>query len=508
MFVVTNQEMRALDAYAIDTVGIPAVVLMENAGRAIAEEVAAYTNGRLLRWAILVGKGNNGGDGVVAARHLMEAGYLPTLIYIEDPKSWNGEAAIQSAIAARFGVPSEIYSSGGFDWSRVDGIIDALLGTGSRGTPRDSYAQLIREANASGLPIIAVDIPSGLHADTGEVNDPCIQAVRTVALAFTKRGLEQHPGAEKAGEVAVRPIGILQEWADRHGIRTYLTQDAMFMKRFGILPSQHQRKQDSNKGTYGHILVAAGTMKMSGAGLLAARSALRTGCGLVTWGLPERLLEPMMGAIPEIMLSGLTDSGTGNWSDVTAKSLIDLSQNKRSILIGPGMGRWEGDSQWLRELWCHISGPLVLDADALNMLAASDWDQWPRRSSPVILTPHPGEMARLCGLSIQEVQQDRVELARSFAKKHGVIVVLKGARTVTAEPDGAVTINTTGNPKMAVGGAGDVLAGMIASLIAQGLPAGQAAIYGVYLHGEAGDRAAAARTRSRSITAGDIIDEL
>lgn len=247
---------------------------------------------------------------------------------------------------------------------------------------------------------------------------------------------------------------------------------------------------------------------MSGAGLLCAKSALQSGSGLVTWALPEKLLEPMIGTVPEIMLMGLNDSGTGNWSGISAQSLIAVSENKRSMVIGPGMGRWEGDRLWLHDVWCHSSCTLVLDADALNMLADSDFDQWPRRSAPVILTPHPGEMARLCGLSVHEVQRDRIELARGFAKKDGVIVVLKGARTVTAEPNGAVTINTTGNPKMATGGAGDVLAGLIASLIAQGFPAEQAAVYGVYLHGEAGDRAAAARAFSRSITAGDIIDEL
>ncbi|WP_079909558.1 NAD(P)H-hydrate dehydratase [Paenibacillus sp. 32352] len=508
MFVVTNQEMRTIDAYAIETIGIPSMVLMENAGRAVADEVTAYSGGKLRRWAILVGKGNNGGDGVVAARHLIEAGMDPTVIYIEDPAGWKGESAAQSAIAARFGVPSQIYQSGSIDWRDYDGIVDALLGTGSRGKPRESYAQLILEANASGLPIIAVDIPSGLDADTGEVHDPCIEAERTVALAFTKRGLEQYPGAGQAGEVVVRPIGIVSEWAALHGVRTYLTNEAMFKNRFGFRAGNVTRPQDSNKGTYGHVLVAAGSRQMSGAGHLCSRAALRGGCGLVTWALPESLQPAMMGTIPEIMLMGLKDSGLGDWSSIPASSVIELADKKRSIVIGPGMGRWEGDSQWLREIWGTSDCPLVLDADALNMLADADLDQWPSRRSPVILTPHPGEMARLTGLSIRDVQRDRIELARSYARRHGVILVLKGARTVIAEPDGAVTINTTGNPKMAVGGAGDVLAGLIASLIAQGFSAKLAAVYGVYLHGEAGDRAAAARAFSRSITAGDIIDEL
>ncbi len=508
MFVVTAEEMRRIDLHTIQTIGIPALALMENAGRAVAEEGMELFGGPRGALAVLAGKGNNGGDGLVAARHLIEAGYDVTIIYAESPETFRGEAAIQRDIASRLGIPCKIYDSSAIDWRGYGGIVDALLGTGSRGAPREAYAALIGQANLSGLPILSVDLPSGLDADTGQVSDPCIRATRTVALAFTKRGLEQYPGAELAGEVKVRYIGIPWKAAAEAGVRTFRIEEPLLSRQLR-LGDYRLRRADSHKGTYGHVLVAAGSRSMSGAGLLSAKATLRGGSGLVTWALPDRMAEPMFGRVPEAMLAGLADEQRGDWSAVRAEELVRLAAGKDALLFGPGVGRWKQDTAFLRTLWEKTACPLVLDADALNILAdAGDAPAWPKRSAPIVLTPHPGEMARLTGSSVPAVQRDRIETARRYAARVGVTLVLKGARTVIADPGGDVYVNPTGNAGMATGGAGDVLAGIIASLLAQGWRGSDAAALGTYLHGAAGDRAAAGRELPASLTAGDIIGHL
>jgi NAD(P)H-hydrate epimerase len=517
MFALTAEEMRAVDRHTIDVIGIPALVLMENAGRAVAEEAMAVARESAVsggaerkRWIVLAGKGNNGGDGLVAARHLLEAGYRVRVVYAENPASFAGEAAVQRDIADRLGIPWAVYGEGAVDWREADGVIDALLGTGSKGAPRGAYAALIREANDSGLPIVAVDIPSGLNADTGEVHAPCIAAVRTVALAFVKRGLLQYPGAAQAGHVVVRGIGIPAGLPEALGVRTYVLDERTLRVRLAVDVSG-RRKPDTHKGSYGHVLIAAGSRAMSGAGLLCALAALRGGCGLATWAVPDALAAVLLGRVPELMLAGVADGGLGEWSGTSAQALLDRTRGKDAVVIGPGLGRWTGDHRWLREVWEGAACPLVVDADALNMIAeAPDFAQWGQRpdGAPAILTPHPGEMARLSGLPVHEVQRDRIGLARRYAAQHGVTLVLKGARTVCASPDGAVYVNVNGNPGMATGGAGDVLAGLIGALLAQGLNAEQAAALGVYRHGAAGDRAAARRFSPGSLIAGDIVAEL
>jgi len=598
MYLVTSAEMRAIDRHAIDKIGLPALVLMENAGRAVAEEVVRIARnsprgGRPPRWLILAGKGNNGGDGIAAARHLKERGFDVHILYVTPPDDWRGEAAVQRDIAARIGLSSSVYRPRGLSAGEAeageagtgetgaddlrsgirreewDGIVDALLGTGASGPPREPYASLIREANASGLPIVAVDLPSGLDADTGEVADPCIRATVTVALALMKRGLLLYPGTEMAGEVVVRPIGIPDVSVRQQQVRSFILDGETLERKFGVrIPPG--RKADTHKGTYGHVLVAAGSVTMSGAGLLCAKAALRSGAGLVTWAVPELIALPLAGRVPEVMITGLPDGDSGRWSGVDPLELAGLAANKEALVAGPGMGRWPGDWRWLRRLWEAADVPLVLDADALNMLAEAEepLDAWPRRRQPTVLTPHPGEMARLCGLTVPEVQRDRIGIARRFAERHGVTLVLKGARTVVAAPDGSGYVNTTGNPGMATGGAGDALAGIIGSPPAPGIGrpaagtgkgtnlgteagagvgtdggadlvqnAGEgagtsvgtgsgtsavtdtgkdtgadagtvAAAAGVYWHGLAGDRAAALRPSAASLIAGDIIEAL
>lgn len=508
MHVLTSEEMRRLDEHAIRVLGIPEPVLMENAGRAVAEEVLAMSAAVGRRWLVLAGKGNNGGDGLVAARHLQEAGLELTVVYAADRRSLAGSAALQRDIAERLGIRCLQYGADEIPWREADGVIDALLGTGTSGAPRGAYAQLIEEANRSGKPIVAVDVPSGLNADTGQAYDPCIRAAKTVALAFKKRGLAQYPGMDYAGDVVVRPIGIPARLAEEHGVRTYELNRDVFAAKLALDPAA-RRRADAHKGTFGHVLVMAGSRPMSGAGLLAATAALRGGCGLVTWALPASLVPSLAGRRPELMLAALEDAGSGDWSRVRAEEAVALAERKQALVIGPGMGRWNGDGGWLREIWAGVDVPLVVDADALNAMAdAGGLSEWPRRNAPVVLTPHPGEMARLTNRSTAEVQRDRIEIAREFAARHGVTLVLKGARTVIATPGGEAYINPTGNPGMATAGSGDVLAGVIGALLAQGMSGEQAAALGVYRHGEAGDKAAAGRGRPDSVIAGDIIAEL
>lgn len=579
MFVVTSEEMRRLDRLTIEDIGIPAMVLMENAGRAIAQEVlrvAAVRGGgdgglvsaesggrsqgvkhssnavdsahRRERWLVLAGKGNNGGDGFASARHLMEAGLAVDVALAVPAAELEGVAAAQAAIAARFGVPCLDASASGapLRWERYSGIVDALLGTGAAGPPREPYAALIRAANASGLPIVAADIPSGMDADTGAVHAACIRAISTVALAFLKRGLVQHPGAEYAGQVTVAPIGIPTSLARGENVPVRYVNAQTAAAALGIDPHR-SRAADTHKGTYGHVLVAAGSASMIGAGLLSAGAALRGGSGLVSWALPASLSPLAVNRPPELMLAPLAEAPLpshhltpdqaaaatspprsrftaaadspdsrssavpAGWAAVPPQALAGLAASRSAMLIGPGLGRWACDTAWLRRVWEETRCPLVVDADALNMAAeATDFSAWKApEGRPTILTPHPGEMSRLLGIPTAQIQQDRIGTAIRYAKEHGVVLVLKGACTVTALPDGRVYINGTGNPGMATGGAGDVLAGLIVSLLGQGLPAGEAAALGVYLHGAAGDRAAQLRPGSpASLLAGDIIAQL
>mgnify|MGYP001229636830 CR=1 FL=1 len=518
MYLVTSEEMRRIDRHAIDEIGIPSMVLMENAGRAVAEEIAKLSSAdrssggkRPPRWLVLAGKGKNGGDGLVCARHLTERGFEIGVVYAADPKTLTGEAARQRDIALKIGFTLEPYAPGTIDWARWDGVVDALVGTGASGAPREPSAALIREANASGLPIVAVDVPSGLDADTGETAEPCIRATLTVALAWPKRGLFAYPGAEAAGRVVVRSIGIPERSARSADVRAFVATEQAMADRLGVrLPVR--RREDSHKGTYGHVLVAAGSRGMTGAGWLCAKAALRAGCGLATWAVPSALATESAGRLPEAMTAGIPDEGSGEWGRTRASDLAARAEGKQAVVVGPGFGRWTGDSDWLRELWGAVGAPLVLDADALNMLAdpmgSGGFAAWPARNQPAVLTPHPGEMARLCGLSVPEVQRDRIGLAAKFAARHGVVLVLKGARTVIAAPNGNAWVNATGNPGMATGGSGDALAGIIGGLLAQRFDAETAAVLGVYLHGAAGDRAASSRHSPGSLIAGDIIEAL
>lgn len=547
MNLATAQQRRRLEEKAMEGGLLTAATLMENAGRALAEAVYRFALGHELEgpyarrlpgspgtgavrscrsgvhtisnsgevrpWAILTGKGRNGGDGLAAARHLALLGVPARIVYSAPPEQLDEEAVRQRRLLhklpAALQPDEQVYEPGAIDWNGFGGIVDALLGTGTVSGPlREPVASLIREANGSGLPIVSADLPSGVEPDTGAVSDPCIQASATVAFGLAKIGLAQYPGAGMAGDVLVAPIGASLDAAALGLPAVHMLSERVLRNALGEEPDD-RRQADSNKGTYGHVLTAAGSRLMSGAGLLCATAALRSGAGLVTWALPDRMAEAVIGLRPELMLAALKDGGSGGWQEVDPVELASAAAEMDSLVIGPGLGKLPPG--WLRRLWEALpeSLPLVLDADALNHLAAEKhFASWPRRQGGVVLTPHPGEMSRLTGWSTPEVQRNRIEAARRYASGHGVTLVLKGVRTVIAAPDGTCFVNPTGNAGMATGGTGDVLAGIIGSLLAQGKSPAAAAALGVWRHGAAGDRAAAARRSPASLIAGDLIEHL
>ncbi|GIM46240.1 bifunctional NAD(P)H-hydrate repair enzyme Nnr [Collibacillus ludicampi] len=501
MFIVTSQEMKSIDAFTIESLGLPARVLMENAGYAVARVIESrYPKGT--RVLILAGKGNNGGDGLVAARHLADAGYPVHVILAVAAASLSGEAAFQYERIQRFGISSSMYDPFTFhrELSRSELIVDALLGTGTKGSPRHPYDEMIVAANESRKPIVAVDIPSGLDADNGHVSQPCIRATCTVSLAFLKRGLVSQPGAEYAGECVVERIGIPHWAAERHGVKTRLLTE---MEIAGLMRPRHP---SGHKGTYGHVMLVGSCRRMVGAGLLAAHAAVRTGAGLVTLGVPASALPAAAGRVLEVMLTPLPDNGTGEYYADMAEEILLAAEDKDVLAVGPGLGRFAGGETFLRKIIREWPKPLILDADALYLLA-QDVTMLRERTDPTILTPHPGEMARLLGCSIADVQMARIDHARTFATTYQVTLVLKGNYTVIAHKTGDVAINPTGNPGMATGGTGDVLTGMIASLVAQGYDPYEASCLAVYLHGATGDRLAE-KIGQQALAAGDLIEEI
>lgn len=501
MYVVSSQEMREIDSFTIETLGLSAELLMENAGRVVAQVITKrFPVGRHV--LILAGKGNNGGDGMVTARHLVEAGYPVQLILADSETSLSPDASVQYERIKRFRIPVQVYDGENFETQlqKADVLVDALLGTGTKGSPREPYASMIAAMNRAKKPIVSVDIPSGIDADNGSVFQPCIRATLTVALAFLKRGLVGQPGAEYAGECVVEPIGIPGWAAEQQGVKTFLLTEREIA---GIMKS---RNPSGHKGSYGHVIIIGSSQRMIGAGLLAAQAALRTGAGLVTLGLPSSLLTSVGGRVPEVMLAPIPDHGLGDYSAGMAQEILLAAEGKHVLAIGPGLGRFADGEGFMKEILRGWKKPLILDADALNLLAP-DVSLLKEREYPTILTPHPGEMARLLACNIAEVQRDRIQIAKTFATTFGVTLVLKGSYTVIADHTGHVAINPTGNPGMATGGTGDVLTGMVSSLVSQGYSPFDAARIAVFIHGAAGDRVAK-RVGVQALAAGDIIQEI
>ncbi len=496
--------MKNIDRRAIRDFGVPGLVLMENAASAVMAEMEKFFDGlEGVRVGIICGKGNNGGDGLALARRLRVRGVAVRVALFASFGAVEGEAKVNLSILRKMDVELAPKASTRalldiLSWSDV--LVDALLGVGLSSPLKGAYARAVDMINASGRPVVAVDVPTGIDADTGVVMGTAIKADLTVTMALLKRGLVLYPGAEYAGTVRIADIGIPREVIEKEKVTISLLDHGAVR---GVLSN---RVPDAHKGDFGHLMVIAGSPGKAGAAIMAAEGALRTGAGLVSVATPNNLVPIVQARIAEAMCVPSAESIEGTLGFGSEEELLKAMGKMSACAIGPGLSTHYETVQAVRNLIQRTTIPLVIDADGLNALVGFT-DILKKIKASVIMTPHPGEMGRLLGISSEDVQKDRIGIASKFAKKHNVTVVLKGAATVVATPRGWVYINSTGNPGMASGGTGDVLTGMIGGFLAQGYGASQAACLGVYLHGRAGDLAAKEKGEAGMI-AGDLIEKI
>lgn len=507
MKVVTAQEMREIDRIAIEEWGIPGVVLMERAGLQVfrvMKETYRDLKGKLV--IIFAGKGNNGGDGLVLARHLAIYGTKIKIVLLASRDKLSGDAKINFDIVSKMGLEiNELTSIPAFDKVRKeiykgDLLVDAIFGTGLTSVAEGIYAEAIKLINESKIHVVSIDIPSGLSADDGLVLGKCIQADLTVTFALPKRGHLLYPGVDYVGKLEVVDIGILPEVIAREEIKTNLITREEVASLFSA------REAEGHKGTYGHVVVVAGSVGRTGAAVLTSMAALRMGAGLTTLIIPKSLNSIMEIKLTEVMTKPVAEAEEGAIGLLAEEEIYEFSKDKRVIAIGPGLSTHHQTTQIVRTLVEKMEIPMVIDADGVNALAI-DIECLDRKKVPIVITPHPGEMANLLGIPIHEVQQNRLHIVQKVAKKHDIYVVLKGARTIISDPKGNIYINLTGNPGMATAGTGDVLTGMIASLIAQGFEIIEAVKVAVYLHGVTGDMVAEKKGQM-SLIAGDLLEDL
>ena len=506
MIVVTSQEMREMDRLTIQKYGVPSLVLMERAGEDVTKALL-NSFGKVAKGGVLVvaGKGNNGGDGLVVARHLKKKRIPCEVVLLARKGELSNDAAknLRSYLKVKGKINEVTPGSLALLSQRLKGkrlIVDAILGTGLKKEVRGLYAEAILMINASGLPVVAVDIPSGLDSDSGKPLGPAIQAEMTVTLGYPKLGQVIYPGLSYVGDLVVSDIGIHPQAVEEVRPRTELLEEKDIQ---WLIPT---REPDTHKGTYGHLLVMAGSRGKTGAAILACRAAMRVGSGLVTLAAPRSLNDVFASSMLEVMTEPLRENSEEEIEPLNDRGWRNLLDRKNALLFGPGIGVKDSARSALRWLLRYLEIPWVIDADGLNNLAA-EVELLRHAKTPPILTPHPGEMARLLGKDTATVNQDRVGVARSFARDYRCHVVLKGARTVIATSDGEVYINTTGNPGMASGGMGDVLAGILAGFLAQGFNVEDVLKLGVFLHGFVGDQAAES-TGEIGMIASDVLESL
>lgn len=487
MRLVGSREMQEMDRFTIQEIGIPGAVLMENAARGAARLFLEHFDppeGASI--GILCGRGNNGGDGYVVARYLHRAGMRPLVVVLSDPSRISGDGQLQLGIIRRLGIEI-VEAPGPPEWaecaprlSECDYLVDGILGTGLHAEVTGFYRQVIEEVDRMGKAVMAVDIPSGIHADTGQVMGAALRADLTVTFGFPKIGQYLSPGAGMVGRLARIDIGIPRAASDRLPARLRLTEPGDFKDLFGPEP------REIHKGTRGHLLILAGSTGKSGAAVLAAMGALRAGAGLVTVGVPASLNPILEEKLTEAMTLPLPDTADGTLSLGAEEPIRIALRSKTALAIGPGLSTHPETVELVRRVVASARIPTLVDADGLNALAGAP-DAVSSGPERILLTPHPGEMSRLASLPTAAIQADRVGAVSSFVERYGCFLVLKGAGTLIAEPGGEVWLNPTGNPALASGGTGDVLSGLISGLLARGCPVGKAAVAGVYLHGLAAD---------------------
>ena len=507
MKIVTAEQMRAIDARAIEEYGVPGVVLMENAGRQVEQAIVArYPDVGRMKVGIVAGRGNNGGDGFVVARHLAQRGVEVSVMLLAAKSAPSGDARINLDIIDRMGVPivevetEKAFSKNEREFAGCDLLVDAILGPGLVSEVEGLYERVINAMNGWGRPVVAVDIPSGLSSDTGVVLGAHIMADLTVTLALPKPAHLLFPAAKAVGELVVADISIPRALLEDDALTVNLLERSEVSCWFG------PREADAHKGSYGHLLVLAGSVGKSGAAVMAAKGALRVGAGLVTVAVPASANPAVEAATMEAMSFPLPETVAGTIALGAADMLPTLLEGKDAVVIGPGITTHAETAQFLHELLEQVRVPTAIDADGVNNIVGH-LHLVERKPVPFLLTPHPGEMSRLVGRGIDEIQADRLGVAGSVARQYGVYVALKGARTVVGHPSGEVFVNPTGNPGLASGGTGDVLAGMIGGFLAQGMSPGEALRAAVFLHGMAADEAAAV-CGEQGLIAGDLLELL
>ncbi len=494
--VATSAQMRKFDRRAVEEFGIPSLTLMENAGRRVAE-TAASEFGPLTgkRVTILAGRGNNGGDGFVVARYLKDSGAKIRVFLLAAKDDVKGDARVN---LDKLDLPVEANPAmNEIRAALVDSdlVIDAILGTGIRDDVRGLAADVIEAMNNSVCKVLAVDLPSGLDTDNGRICGVCVRADCTVTFALPKIGLYTYPGASCVGKMIVGDIGIPPALYEE--VNVEVIGDEWVSAR---LPD---RSADSHKGTFGTALVIAGSSGFIGAAALASEAVLRIGAGLSVAAVPGGLQDVLAVKVTEVMTRPLPETEMRAVSHAALNPALELSAKADAVVIGCGLGAWPDTGRFVRKFLRLVDKPTVVDADALNCLS-DDPTPLEGKHADMALTPHPGEMARLLGTNIEQIQSDRVGAVRKAASRFGSVVVLKGAHTLIAEPSGRVFINVTGNSGMATGGTGDVLAGAIGGLLAQGLSPLDAAVCGTYIHGMAGD-IAASKLGEPGMIAGDVL---
>ncbi len=507
--VLTADEMRRADRRTIDEVGLPGPVLMENAGAAVARLVDERFP-RARRVVVICGRGNNGGDGFVIARRL---GARASALLLGARDGVEGDARIHLLACERSGGRVSVVADVE-GWARVlrrvedaDLVVDAVLGTGLRSAPSglaaEAIAAVVRRFEA-GCPVVAVDLPSGVPSDGGALDWPAARATVTVTFAAPKRGHVLPPACDNVGELVVADIGIPAECLAATSPSLFLLEDADAAGAFPL------RRRGAHKGDFGHLLVVAGSLGKTGAAVLAAGGALRAGAGLVTIATPEPCLPVVAAARAEAMTEPLPATAGGGLDDASLPRLLDLAAERDAVVLGPGLGQDPKTRALVRAFVRECPVPMVIDADGLNALAPGVGEAAAlpvlRHEVATVLTPHPGEMARLVGRRTVEVQRERPETAGALAKATGAVIVLKGERTLVAEPSGRAAVAATGNPGMATGGTGDVLAGVVGALLARH-GALLSATAAVVVHGRAGDLVARERGEE-GLTAGDVVEAL
>lgn len=508
--VATAEEMRSIDRKTIEKYGLAGTVLMERAGLAVTARInEVYADRKVI---VLCGGGNNGGDGLVIARLLCNQGSDVEVFLSSRPDALRGDAKTNYHAAMTFGVRIRPLSRFLRYAPSLHGsyplIVDALLGTGLNKEVKGLLSEVIAVLSSLSCPVVSVDIPSGVCSDTGRVMGRAVRADQTVTFGLLKRGHVFYPGAACAGQLCVADIGFPRSLLESDRIRVH------FVERKDVLSLFPERQKQSHKGTYGHVLIVAGSRGKTGAALMAARACLKSGAGLVTIGIPDTLVQAFQSRVTEEMILPLPDKGKGTLSMKAADDILDFIQKRGNVLAaGPGLSVDREISDLLEFLITESAVPMVIDADGLNAIADRTGILKKSRA-PLVLTPHPGEMARLLrrsssltAVSPDAIEKDRAGSALAFAKKTKTVLVLKGVPTVTATPGGKVFVNSTGNSGMATAGTGDVLTGMISAFLAQGIVPEDAAIAGAYMHGYIGDLVAREKGQY-SMIASDIIRKI